>query len=232
VLGDHFVVAGSNETFTPWGFTYDRDWQYRLLEDYWADEWGRVEQDFGELHALGANVVRISLQYHRFMDGPNAPNETNLARLRQLVTLAESHGIYLDIVGLASFRPGDDPKWYVDLDEQQRWAAQAKFWETIAATLADRPGVLAFKWSRRLSNFLTTLARSRGRLAFVLLGRAARGAAQTHRSVSRSCRGRHRGVRRAPASVNPANTCPAIETRGANPGHWKRAFRPKALREQ
>jgi len=58
--------------------------------------------------------------------------------------LAESHGIYLDIVGLASFRPGDDPAWYVDLSEQERWAVQATFWATIAETLADRPGVFAF----------------------------------------------------------------------------------------
>ena len=58
--------------------------------------------------------------------------------------LAERRGIYLDIVGLGSFRPEDDAAWYVDLPEPRRWAAQAKFWETIAKTLADRPGVFAF----------------------------------------------------------------------------------------
>jgi hypothetical protein len=144
VSGGQFVVSGSGETFTPWGFGYDRDWAYRLIEEYWDDEWDKVEQDFDELQALGANVVRISLQYHQFMDGPSSPNEANLSRLRDLVMLAERRGIYLDIVGLGSFRPENDAAWYVGLPEPQRWATQAKFWEAIAKTLADRPGVFAF----------------------------------------------------------------------------------------
>jgi hypothetical protein len=144
VAGGSFVLSGSGAPFKPWGFTYDRDWAYRLIEEYWVDEWAKVEEDFGELRALGANVVRINLQYHRFMDGPTSPNERNLARLRELVVLAEEHGIYLDVVGLASFRPEEDPAWYVNLFERERWAAQAFFWETIAETLADRPGVFAF----------------------------------------------------------------------------------------
>ena len=144
VSGGSFVVSDSGERFTPWGFNYDQDWRFRLIEDYWGDEWPKVEEDFGELHALRANVVRIYLQYHRFMDGPTSPNEANLSRLRDLVVLAEGLGIYLDIVGLGSFRPDEDPAWYVDLSEPERWAAQATFWETIAKTLADRPGVFAF----------------------------------------------------------------------------------------
>jgi hypothetical protein len=144
VSGGDFVVSGAGERFIPWGFNYINDWEYRLIEDYWADEWDTVEDDFGEIDALGANVVRICLQYHRFMDGPTSSNEVNLSRLRDLVILAEGHGIYLDITGLGSFRPEDDPAWYVDLAEPERWAAQAEFWETIAETLADRPGVFAF----------------------------------------------------------------------------------------
>ncbi|HJR68882.1 MAG TPA: cellulase family glycosylhydrolase [Gammaproteobacteria bacterium] len=137
-------MSGSAETFTPWGFNYNQDWEHRFIEDYWGDEWSRVEEDFDELQALGANVVRIYLQYRRFMDGPTSPNEINLSRLKDLVILAEDRGIYLDIVGLGSFRPEEDPAWYVDLSEPERWAAQATFWETIAETLADRPGVFAF----------------------------------------------------------------------------------------
>lgn len=144
VSGSNFVATDSGETFTPWGFNYDRDWEYRLIEDYWGDEWDKVQEDFGELQALGANVVRIYLQYHRFMDGPTSPNEVNLSRLRELVILAESLGIYLDITGLGSFRPEEDPAWYVDLSETERWVAQASFWGTIAETLVDRPGVFAF----------------------------------------------------------------------------------------
>lgn len=39
----------------------------RLLEDYWAEEWETVAQDFREIRDLGANVVRIHLQLGRFM---------------------------------------------------------------------------------------------------------------------------------------------------------------------
>lgn len=144
VADDGFVTADSGDAFTPWGFNYDRDWNYRLIEDFWGDEWEKLEEDFGEMHDMGANVVRIHLQYHRFMDGPTAPNEINLSRLRDLVILAESLGMYLDITGLGSYRPDEDPAWYSDLSEPERWAAQAAFWEAIAEALADRPGVFAF----------------------------------------------------------------------------------------
>src|SRR4051812_38862001 len=80
----HFIaVDGSRFTndFTPWGFNYDRDYRFRLLEEYWEAEWPTVEQDFREMKALGANVVRIHLQFARFMDAPDRPNEANLARL-------------------------------------------------------------------------------------------------------------------------------------------------------
>jgi hypothetical protein len=39
------------------------------------------------------------------MDGPTTPNEINLSRLRDLVLLAEGHGIYLDIVGAWKLSP-------------------------------------------------------------------------------------------------------------------------------
>src|SRR5215211_7912912 len=61
--GRSFVRATSNDKFTPWGFNYDRDHKLRLLEDYWEKEWPTVEDDFREMKALGANVVRIHLQF-------------------------------------------------------------------------------------------------------------------------------------------------------------------------
>jgi hypothetical protein len=56
--GQRFIRAPSGRSFTPWGFNYDHDEQLRLLEDYWVSEWPKVEEDFGEMKALGANVVR------------------------------------------------------------------------------------------------------------------------------------------------------------------------------
>jgi hypothetical protein len=92
--GRHFVRNGTKERFVAWGFNYDRDDAGRLLEDYWADEWATVAEDFREMKALGANVVRIHLQLARFMKAPKQPDQQNLARLGKLVRLAEETGLY------------------------------------------------------------------------------------------------------------------------------------------
>jgi hypothetical protein len=54
-----FVLAASGRRFVPWGFNYDRDYKFRLLEDYWEAEWPTVVEDFREMKQLGANVVRV-----------------------------------------------------------------------------------------------------------------------------------------------------------------------------
>jgi hypothetical protein len=139
-----FVLNPSGTSFVPWGFNYDRDYRSRLIEDYWEGEWDVVKQNFKEMKEFGASVVRINLQFARFMDGPDRPNQANLARLERLVILAEDLGLYLDITGLGSFRERDVPKWYSALTENERWIAQAQFWEAIASTCAQRPGVFAY----------------------------------------------------------------------------------------
>jgi hypothetical protein len=60
------------------------------------------------------------------------------------VLFAESQGLYVDVTGLGSYRKRDVPSWYNDLDEPARWSAQANFWEAIAKTLAERPGVFCY----------------------------------------------------------------------------------------
>ena len=91
--GKGFVLEKSRQPFRPWGVNYDHDEHGgggRLLEDYWHDEWGLVAEDFGEIKALGANVVRIHLQVGRFMDAPGQPNKKALELLQRLVRLARS----------------------------------------------------------------------------------------------------------------------------------------------
>jgi hypothetical protein len=146
--GDGFTLSATGAPFTPWGFNYSRDDRFRLLEDYWNDEgpdgWSKVERDFREMNRLGANVVRINLQFAKFMDAPGSPNQTNLARLERLIRLAEDVGVYLDVTGLGTFRIADVPPWYRNLAEKERWAAQATFWEAVAQVGANRPGVFAY----------------------------------------------------------------------------------------
>ena len=95
-----FVLSTSGKPFMPWGFNYDHDENGRLLEDYWDNEWPKVEDDFREMKQLGANVVRIHLQVGKFMTDREKPNQANLERLGLLVALAEKLGVYLDVTGL------------------------------------------------------------------------------------------------------------------------------------
>jgi hypothetical protein len=142
--GNGFVRAASGEPFIPWGFNYDRDYKVRLIEEYWDAEWATLAQDFREIQELGANVARVHVQFPKFMDGPDKPNAASLARLEKLVRLAEGLGVYIDLTGLGSYRAKDDPAWYLAMPEPERWAAQACFWESVAKTLAERPGVFAY----------------------------------------------------------------------------------------
>jgi hypothetical protein len=139
-----FVLSISGKPFVPWGFNYDHDENGRLLEDYWEKEWPKVEDDFREMKQLGANVVRIHLQFAKFMTGPEKATEANLERLGRLVSLAEKVGLYLDLTGLACYRKKDVPGWYDDLSENGRWDAQARFWEAVAGRCAKSPAVFCY----------------------------------------------------------------------------------------
>lgn len=142
--GNGFVLAPSGRTFVPWGFNYDHDQSGRLLEDYWEREWDAVERDFRQMKALGANVVRIHLQFGRFMTGPSQPDTRSLDRLAELLRLAEKVGVYLDLTGLGCYHKADVPAWYDLLTEQDRWDAQARFWAAVAGRCKDSSAVFCY----------------------------------------------------------------------------------------
>ena len=142
--GSHFVEAGSARKFIPWGFNYDRDYQHRLLEDYWEGEWEVVAEDFREMKALGANLVRIHLQFGTFMKSASQAEEAALARLKKLLELARETGLYLDLTGLGCYHKKDVPAWYDALEESARWEAQAVFWRAVAEAAKDRPEVFCY----------------------------------------------------------------------------------------
>jgi len=139
-----FVLEKSGREFVPWGFNYDHDGPGRLIEDYWDDEWPMVAEDFREMKELGATVVRIHLQFGKFMDSPDEPNRHSLRQLARLVKLAEQVGLYLDLTGLGCYHKKDVPPWYDKLKEEDRWAAQAAFWEAIAKTCAESPAIFCY----------------------------------------------------------------------------------------
>src|SRR5262245_21936539 len=139
-----FALDKSGRKFAPWGFNYDHDEAGRLLEDYWQKEWTKVEEDFGEMKRLGANVVRIHLQFGKFMEAADRPSKAALDQLSRLVALAEKTGLYLDLTGLGCYHKKDVPAWYDRLSESDRWAAQVMFWEAVAERCAASPAVFCY----------------------------------------------------------------------------------------
>jgi hypothetical protein len=142
--GRGFVQVATGEPFVPWGFNYDHDRDGRLLEDYWETDWNAVEADFAEMKQLGANVVRIHLQLGRFLKTADQTNDAALARLSQLIALAERLGLYLDLTGLGCYHQADVPAWYDALDEPARWNAQCRFWQAVARCGASSPAIFCY----------------------------------------------------------------------------------------
>jgi hypothetical protein len=140
-----FVLEGTRHRFVPWGFNYLGEFG-KLAEDDWDTDagWARVERDFREMKKLGANVVRWHLQFPTYMKGPAEPDAAQLARLKKLLALARSEGLYLDLTGLNCFRKGRIPAWYDALDEPARWDAQARFWDAVAGACAGEPAVFCY----------------------------------------------------------------------------------------
>lgn len=143
--GSGFIYKVSKEPFTPWGFNYLGAFE-RLAEDDWHTKagWERIEKDFKEMRKLGANVVRWHLQFETFMQGPSEADIEQLARLKKLLKLAHSSGLYLDLTGLNCFRKDRIPGWYDALSESERWKTQSFFWESIAKTCANDSAVFCY----------------------------------------------------------------------------------------
>jgi hypothetical protein len=143
-----FVVDGpDNEMrpFVPWGFNYLGLHGF-LAEDDWhtPEGWSRIERDFRQMKALGANVVRWHLQLPTYITGPDTVDADQLARLKKLLALAHNTGLYLDLTGLNAFRRDRSPTWYDALDEPQRWDVQARFWEAVAGACQGNPAVFCY----------------------------------------------------------------------------------------
>ena len=124
--------------------TEDHDENGRLIEDYWEAEWPKVEEDFREMKQLGANVVRVHLQFGRFMVSESQPNTNALARFAKLLFVAERTGLYLNVTGLGCYHKQDVPAWYDELNEEERWSAQANFWRAVARVGRGSPAIFCY----------------------------------------------------------------------------------------
>lgn len=142
--GSQFITDRDQQEFRVRGFNYDHDQVGRLIEDYWNEQWSEVESDFCEMQELGANTVRIHLQFGRFMKSATEPDTQSLAKFSALVQLAERTRLYLDVTGLGCYHKKDVPAWYDALNEKERWAAQAVFWRAVVQAAKKSPAI--FCW--------------------------------------------------------------------------------------
>jgi hypothetical protein len=140
--GKGFQTAQSHHPFVPWGVNYGNGG--RLMEDFWDKDWATLAGDFPKIKGMGANVVRVHLQFGKFMIAPDQANPKALQQLKRLLKLSEENGLYLDITGLATYRPSDTPAWYDALGEEAHWSAQSNFWSAVAETCQDSPAVFCY----------------------------------------------------------------------------------------
>lgn len=80
--GRGFVAAKSGRVFRPWGVNYGN--AGRLMEDFWDKDWETFAGDFREMRAMGFNVVRVHLQFGKFMEAPDRPNAAALKKFTRL----------------------------------------------------------------------------------------------------------------------------------------------------
>jgi hypothetical protein len=84
------------------------------------------------------------LQFGKFMQSPDSPRQHALTQLSRLIALAEATGLYLDITGLGCYHMSDVPAWYGELNEVERWQAQAVFWAAVAGTCQASPAIFCY----------------------------------------------------------------------------------------
>src|SRR4051812_6661438 len=75
--GRGFVFKESQKPFKPWGFNYLGTFG-KIYEEYWAEDWESIAEDFREMKKLGANVVRVHLQVGTFMESPTTAKKDEL----------------------------------------------------------------------------------------------------------------------------------------------------------
>ena len=96
------------------------------------------------MQRMGCNVVRIHLQFAKFMDSQSAPNPKALEKLAELLDLAERNQLYLNLTGLGCYHKQDVPGWYDDMTTSERWQAQANFWTAVSKVCANRSCIFCY----------------------------------------------------------------------------------------
>lgn len=137
-----FRLQATGEIFHPWGMNYGH---YDVItKDRNAPVWDTVRSDFEKMKRMGGNSVRITLEYDLVMQSPTDANPQALQGFRHLIELAHKVGLYIDVTGLAEYRPTARKQWYDTLSEKERWETQMAFWRIVAETGKSDPAIFCY----------------------------------------------------------------------------------------
>jgi hypothetical protein len=127
-----------------WGFgKHDPVLDY--FDDPTAARLTLLESQLRTAHQLGANSMRIPIELDQVMRSPTQARADILTALKQLLAVAASQHVYLDITGNVNWRPWHVAAWYERLSVTDRWQAQANFWRAVAHAGASSPAVLCYE---------------------------------------------------------------------------------------
>jgi hypothetical protein len=148
------LALDDGSPFVPWGNNYvgvGEAGPNSLVGEVMHDDEGlaMIRRDFERLANSAPpdgvlNVTRMHFELMDFLEGPTTPNREALARLARVIELAEDEGLRVMVTGLGYLYPADNPLWIAQQNEEEHWASQALWWNSVASALKHSPGVFAY----------------------------------------------------------------------------------------
>ncbi|HEX2517462.1 MAG TPA: beta-galactosidase [Chloroflexota bacterium] len=133
--------------FVPWGLNYDRSYHRGadvLLEELLERDPAKLDADFAQARASGANTIRLFLQHARYQPQPGRIEARALEGLDVAVAAARRHGLLVDLTGLSHIDTSAPATWYATASDEEILAAEAHFWEALARHFAEEPAIFCF----------------------------------------------------------------------------------------
>jgi hypothetical protein len=141
--GRTFETA-DGKPFVPMGVNYFRPgtgWAPQLWKQFDPEA---TRRDLARLKALGGNCVRVFLTYGSFFTESDSLNPEGLAKLDQLLDMAEETGVYVHPTGPDHWE--GVPQWAATdrVADDRVLEALERFWSLLATRYRDRNAIFSF----------------------------------------------------------------------------------------
>jgi len=148
VQGHELRANGAN--FRSVGYNYaPTTHNLPFIKDPSAANRARLVNDFQNAKTLRANTLRVYVHLfdivYRDGAGTIRVHEDRLANFGEILRLADSMGLYLDVTGNLTWVPSEIPAWYDAMSNAERWNVQTTFWEQVARIGARSDSVLCYE---------------------------------------------------------------------------------------